>query len=461
MKNLLINLLRRTPFYGLAAGFYHGLQRMRLRKAIEAGQKRLESLPVKKILKNKGEPLNIVQLSSSDNMGGAALVAFRLHKAYGPLGHNPMMLVGKKLSEDKKVISISDTGDDPFAGLCAIEGLQYWSCLSSFDIPMREEFNEADLFHCHNLHGNYFNYFALPGLTRLKPSVWTLHDMQALTGHCAFSLDCARWETGCGDCPMLDAYPHLEKDTTRLLWEEKKEVFSKSNIEIVVPSKWLYDIVKKSILANKNVHLIYNGIDTGVFHPSDKREARDEFNIPPEKLVLITSASGGIKNPQKGGEFLLEALRKISHRKDIVVVSVGDKDYDPEIKGIEWINTGHIFDENEVAKWYSAADLLLYPSLADNCPLVILEALACALPVVTFSTGGIPELVRHMETGYIAEYKNTEQFVKGIELFLDDKGLRERAGKEARKDVEKSFTLDKMAAAYLELYYDVIERRSC
>lgn len=459
MNDKLLNLLKKNPFYALAASLYCGIQRPRLLKAIEAREKSLQAIPVKRVFKKKRESLNIVYLSTFDNKGGAALVAFRLHREYNRQGYNSVMLVGEKLSGDKNVIRIRDAGDNPFLRASWMGGLQYWNYLSSFDIANREEFKEADVLHCHNLHGDYFNYFALPGLTRLKPAVWTLHDMQAVTGHCAFSLDCGKWETGCGDCPMLDAYPRLEKDRTDLLWREKKDVFSRSDIDIVVPSKWLYDIVKKSILSDKKVHLIYNGIDTDVFRPLGRKEARKKFKIPPEKLVLITSASGGTKNPQKGGQFLLEALRKISHRKDILVVSIGDTDYDPEIKGIEWISTGHVFDESEVAWWYSVADIFLYPSLADNCPLSILEALACELPVVTFRTGGIPELVRHMKTGYIADYKDTEQFVKGIELFLDDRELREAAGKKARHDVQRSFTLEKMADAYLDLYYEVIKRR--
>ena len=460
MMNLLMNLLKKTPLYPLAAAFYHGVQKRRLPGAIKAGEKRLQSFPIKRVFKKKGDKLKIAFLSTLDNKGGAALVAFRLHREYKRQGHGSVMLVGNRLSDDKNVISIRDERDNHFGGTCRISGLQYRNYLSSFDLPLREEFQAADVLHCHNLHGDYFNYYALPGLTRLKPSVWTLHDMQAITGHCAFSLDCGRWETGCGDCPLLEAYPRLEKDTTAMLWQEKKDIYSRSDIDIVVPSRWLFDIVKRSILSEKKVHLIYNGIDTSVFRPVDKKEARKKLKIPPEKKVLITSSAGGTKNPQKGGRFLLDALGKIGHRKDIVVVSVGDSDYDPGIEGIEWISTGHIFDEKEVALWYSAADLFLYPSLADNCPLAIIEAMACELPVITFRTGGIPELVRHMETGFVADYKDTGQFVKGIEIFLDDGGLREAAGREARKDVERSFTLEKMAQAYLELYYDVIARRA-
>lgn len=451
-------ILKRLHLYGLAVRLYSGIHKRRWPKALEDRKRRLLALPVKKVLKEKGESLNIVQISTVDSLGGAALVAFRLHKAYKRQGHNPVMFVGDKLSEDKKVISIRDPKDNPFLWGCNKEGLQYWNYLSSFDIPRKAEFEQADILQFHNIHGDYFSYQALPGLTRLKPAVWTLHDMQSVTGHCAFSLDCGKWETGCGECPLLGAYPALEKDTTALLWKDKKEIYARTAVDIVVPSKWLYDIVKKSILAEKDIHLIYNGIDTTVFRPRPKAEMRKKLNIEPGRIVLITSAAGGMKNPQKGGAYLLEALSNMKLEEDVVLVSVGEKDSSHGIKGIKWINTGHIFNEEAIAEWYCAADLFLYPSVADNCPLVILEAMSCGLPVVTFDTGGIPELVRHMDTGYVAKHRDVDDFVKGMETFISDEGLRKSAGKRARAIAEKDFTVDKMADSYLELYYGVIEK---
>lgn len=472
VKEILIEILKKIHVYGVVICFYNGIQKRclpkwvlearkkRLIDAIKFSSNRLQSLPVKKVIKREGEPLRIAQINTCDNIGGAALVAFRLHKAYKKQGHRSFMLVGDKQSGDDNVISIRDNRDTQFLGICNREGLQYWNYLSSFDIPLKEEFSGADLFHCHNLHGDYFNYYALPGLTRLKPAIWTLHDMEALTGHCAFSLDCEKWQSGCGKCPMLYAYPPIEKDTTSLLWQGKKEIFTRSDIDIVVPSKWLFDIVKKGILADKEIHLIPNGIDTGIFHPYPKAEMRERFNLPFNKVVFITSASGGTKNPQKGGTYLLEALKKIRIKEDVVLVSLGDTNYNPGIEGVNWVSTGHIYEEAEVAKWYSAADIFLYPSIADNLPLAVLEAMSCGLPIVTFDTGGIPEMVRHMDNGYVAGYKDVLSLIKGMELFLYDTALREKAGRHAMEAVRKNFTIERMVNSYLELYYNVIAKRA-
>ena len=259
---------------------------------------------------------------------------------------------------------------------------------------------------------------------------------------------------------MLSGYPSLEKDTTDFMWQKKKELFQKSNLDIVVPSKWLYDIVRKSMLGDKKIHLIYNGVDAETFRPRSKSELRKKLNIPKDKIAFITSAAGGSKNPQKGAEYLLEALSSIQNKENIVFISLGEKNSVPLIEGLHWINTGHIYDEKVLAEWYSAADIFLYPSIADNCPLVVLEAMASGLPVITFDTGGIPEMVRHMETGYVARLRDVDDFFKGMRLFINDGELRESAGSCARATVEKSFTVEQMVNSYLNLYYEILEREN-
>lgn len=174
----------------------------------------------------------------------------------------------------------------------------------------------------------------------------------------------------------------------------------------------------------------------------------------------MTSASGGSKNPQKGAEHLLEALSRIQNKEGIVFISLGEKNSVPLMEGLHWINAGHIYNEKELAEWYSAADIFLYPSIADNCPLVVLEAMASALPVITFDTGGIPEMVRHIETGYVARLRDVDDFLKGMRLFINDGELRESAGSRARAAVEKSFTVEQMVNSYLNLYYEILEREN-
>jgi glycosyltransferase involved in cell wall biosynthesis len=406
--------------------------------------------------------LNILQINTVDNVGGAAKVAYRLKGGFKRKEHKSWMLVGTKLSSDSDVKQIPATNKYLRFGLNHLAygtQLQYLDYLNSFQIKNRKDFLNADIVNLHNLHGSYFNPFALPGLTKTKPVVYTLHDMWSFTGHCAHSFDCDKWQTRCGNCPYLSIYPTLRRDTTKILWKIKKWIYKKSNFVIVTPSMWLRDKVKKSMLYDKEVRLIYNGVDETIFHPMDKTEVRKKLGLPEDKTIITFSAHGGISSSWRSSNDIFEALRIIEHR-NIMFLNLGSSEkLDEKIRGdIEWLSIPHIYDEAKMAEYFAASDILLYPTLADNCPLVVLEAMACGTPVIAFNTGGVPELVDHMKTGYVAEYKNPADLADGVELFLSDEVLREKAGILARKKVEDNFTLDKMVESYLDLYYSMIKK---
>ena len=189
----------------------------------------------------------------------------------------------------------------------------------------------------------------------------------------------------------------------------------------------------------------------------DKTDVRKKLNLPLDKTILMFSAHKGLKNFWKGGDYLLKALEQIDDEK-VFFLNIGSKEnLDKRIKkSIEWVSIPYIDNETTMAEYYAASDLFLYPSLADNCPLVVLESMACGTPVIAFETGGIPELLTNMKTGYIARYKDVDDFVKGIKLFLNDLELRTKAGLSARKDVEMHFTLNKMVTLYEGLYHILI-----
>jgi len=413
--------------------------------------------------------LNILQINTLDGIGGAAKVASQLKEGLKRKGHKSGMLVGNKKTTDPDIKQIPTTnitnkyirfGLNYFTNKTVNKfQLQYMDFLNSFSIKNRKDFAKVDIVNLHNLHGNYFNPLALPSLTKIKPVVYTLHDMWSFTGHCAHSFDCEKWQTGCGNCPYLSVYPALERDSTRMLWKIKNWIYKRSNLGIVTPSKWLRDKVKESMLSDKEVKVIYNGIDEKIFHPMDKTEIRKKLKLPENKIIITFSAHGGVSSCWRSSEHLFEALGRVEHEK-IMFLNIGSQEkLDEKIKkDIEWLSVPHIYKEAKMAEYFAASDIFLYPTLADNCPLVVLEAMACGTPVISFNTGGVPELVDHMKTGYIAEYKNSEDLTKGLNLFLSDDNLRENAGILARKKVEDKFTLDKMIDAYIKLYYSMIKK---
>lgn len=422
----------------------------------------LESVPVPMPGRRCEDATRALLFSTTDIIGGAAKVAWWLHEGLRKRGQGSSMMVGWKYTDDRDVHIIRRAFKDrAFIGVCNNRGLHYYNNLSTFDLPREAVFQDADVLHFHNLHGNYFNPLALPGLTRLKPAVWTLHDMQAVTGNCAYSLDCEKWRAGCGGCSMRNVIPPMKFDATKDMWRAKADLYRETEIDIAVPSKWLLDIVQNSMLGGKRTHLVHNGVDVQTFRPMDKGAVRANLGIRQDGPVFITASNFGIDNPYKGGPYLLEALRRLAQGgTSAVVIAVGmDKGFDPGISGIKWISTGHLTDEGDIARHYSAADLFLLPTLADNFPLVVLEAMACGLPVVSFETGGVPEQVLHKVTGYIARYKDVDDFVAGIGYFMEDGRRIKEASALAVKRVNENFTLDIMVDKYVELYKELIERR--
>ena len=310
-----------------------------------------------------------------------------------------------------------------------------------------------DIIHLHNLHGGYFQTNLFPKLAEIAPIVWTFHDMFPITGHCAYSFECEKWKTGCGNCKRLDIYPSIKRDRTKFLWNYKSKIFNSADFTIVTPSLWLKKCVEESFLKNKDVRLIYNGIDLETFKQTNKSEARKELNLPQDKKIVLFSADGGVKNPFKGGEFVFEAFKKLKDRNDILFLNIGGRNKE---KSENWLDFGYVSKPETMAKLYSAADIYLFPSLADNCPLTAIESLACGLPVVTFETGGVPDIVENNKSGIVVEYKNSEMLINALEQLLDDDDLR---GKIAENAIltSKKFSSGRMALEYLKLYEELLK----
>ncbi len=419
------------------------------------------------IHKNKHENIkNIAIINTVAKTGGAAKIAYTVANEMGKRGFNSTMFTGiYEQLEDEQFVKFSQIGNEKEYNsnyqLSMTTGLIDFYFHSSFDIKNKIEFRKSDIVHLNNLHGGYFSLLALPELTALKPTIWTLHDDNSFTGHCGFSLKCSKWKNeSCKSCTCLDLYQAIPFDSADHIYETKKHIYKNisDDIVLVAPSQWLVDRVKKSILKDKEIRCIPNGINEKIFKPYDKKEVRDELNLPQDKKILMFACDGGTTSPWKGGEYILETYNRLSSDKDLFFISIGSGDK-ISIENGNYLKVPYIKDESLLAKYYSASDLFIYPSKADSFGIVVAEALSCCLPVITFNTGGIPEIVEHMKTGYVANYCDTDDFIKGIKIFLDDKNLRESASNRGRQVVEQKFTNDIMIASYMNLYNEVFERR--
>ncbi len=411
------------------------------------------------------QALSILHISAADRAGGSARAASRIHEGLKRSGVQSRMLVGWKYGKEQDVALVGSRPVRIFDRLCNKAAdwlsLQYLFLPSSRLLPFHRWVREADVIQLYNTHGGYFSHTILPALSRVRPVVWRLSDMWPMTGHCAYSFDCERWKTGCGSCPILSDYPELRHDRTALLWRIKQRVYHRSRLTLVAPSKWMAELARESpLLRAFPVHVIPNGLDTDVFHPVARSMARETLGIHPDRRVVLFSAQF-LVDRRKGLSLLTQALERIRATQhgnlELLMMGQGADGWSPPI-GLPVRRLGSIEDDRLLAMVYSAADGFVLPTLADNLPNSVLQSMACGTPVVSFRVGGVPEVVRHLETGYVAAYQDIEDLAHGIASLLEDAPLRARLGQQARAMIEAGHTLDAQAKRFIALYQQALEQ---
>lgn len=406
-------------------------------------------------------PLRILHISTADNSGGAARSTYRLHLGLQKLGHESRLLVRWKVTDDPLVRRIGcSLPDRVCAKIGELSGLQYLFYPSSFLLPLDPWFKWADIIQLHNVHGNFFSHTSLPLLSRLKPVIWWFHDMWPMTGHCAYAYDCEEWKRGCRGCSCaLTEYPPLRLNTSPLLWKIKKWAYDRSRLFIVPPSHWLEGVIAQSPLLNRFPRkIIPYGLDINVFRPWPKAMARQKWGLNP-KGKIISFCAFNIDNPRKGGTFLKEALKKLSVKNpgELTLLTVGERNEEwKPIGPIAVRHLGTISSDEELGSLFSACDLFVLPTLGDNPPHVVRESMACGTPVVSFNVGGVPELLRHMETGYLAQHKDSEDLARGIQLLLEQDELRARMGAKCRENAEREQSIELHCRRFSDLYQEIL-----
>ena len=417
--------------------------------------------------------MNILQINTAADSGGAAIAMTRLHHALNGQGHRSRIVARLRRAPQSDVLTIPEAlGARRSIVHRAFDNarmqLDAWFSLpqiyaSTKRLLNSEVFEQADIVQLHNLHGFYFNYELLPEISKRKPVVWTLHDMWALTGHCAYSYECDRWQTGCFSCPLLrgDGRRLVEPrptllDRTALQWRKKQDLYQSSKLHVVTPSLWLADQVANSVLGNALAiqHIPY-GLDLEVYHPVEQGAARKALGIPANAQVILFIAAN-VRQKRKGLVYLLDALRQLQ-RSEFFLLTIGGKPLPVEqLSGFRHAHLGQLSDESMLNLAYNAADLFVSPALADNLPLVVMESLASGTPVVCFDVGGLPEMVRHMETGYLARTQDAPDLAAGIRAILDDGALRARMRSNCRAFAVAHYDLEEQARHYVGLYEHAI-----
>jgi glycosyltransferase involved in cell wall biosynthesis len=436
-------------------------------------------------------------VSAADLGGGAELSAWNLFKTYRNRGYQVRLAVGRKFTDDPDVVSIErDSRRNPWARFWVRAGdrlaevgnhpgdagrlrdLALWTGepLRWLDIARgREDFDHPgtwrllesesfDIVHCYNLHGGYFDLRILPAMSRRHRVILDLRDAWLLSGHCAHSLGCDRWKSGCGQCPDLNIYPSVRRDSTAFNWRRKQQIFSRSRLHVASPSHWMMQKVRESMLGPHVVEsrVVPTGIDLAVFRPDDKERIRKTLDIPIDAKVLLFVAYGVRRNYWKDFQTLASAFRLLGERmagQKLLLIGLGDKtpsDGQPD-GGVRFIP--HLQSAKEVAKYYQAADVYVHAAVVDTFPRAVLEALACGTPVIGTRVGGIPEQIRDVDevgedaaTGVIVPPGEAETLMHAIERVLTNDALRQQMSRNAAAEGRDRFDLQRQADRYLAWY---------
>lgn len=323
---------------------------------------------------------------------------------------------------------------------------------------------DADIIHLHWINQGFVSIKGLKQILALgKPVVWTLHDMWSATGICHYAGPCTNYQTVCGKCPLLGT--DHSNDLSRRIYKLKKRTYGSAPINFVTCSSWLRSLVEKSSLikTSNTVCNIPNPIDTDFFIPvPDKTEARRELGLPLHKKLILFGAVNAA-DTRKGFSYLIDTLNilhsQYSHLSTEIELVVFGKSDSLELDKLPYksIPLGYITQPEELRKMYQAADIYVTPSLEDNLPNTIMEAMSCGTPCIGFNVGGIPEMI-NSTCGYVARYKDTADMAFGINYVLDAQRYSAMS-QTARAKVEIEYSEKTVSSQYIRLYKQLLHAK--
>lgn len=409
-------------------------------------------------------------VNSFDIKGGAAIATHRLHQALRTIGVDSRMRVQYKHSGEHHVIGPETKVQKAMAvARPQIEGLLTKACggkptaiYSPAMLPNRSIAHEADQLGVDLVHLFWINaaFMRVEAIADFRqPLVWTLHDMWPFTGGCHYDDECGKFRDSCGGCPVLRS--DKENDLSRRVWKRKQQSWDKLPMTIVATSRWLADMARQSsVFRGKRIEILPNPIDTMRYKPIDKKVARDAWNLPQDKKLMLFSAFRATADKRKGNQFLIPALEQLAQAgwgKDTELLVIGAHAPEDDIDlGMKIHYMGYLNDEVSQVLLYSAADVTVAPSMQENLSNTVMESLACGTPVVAFDIGGMPDLIDHQQNGYLAKPFESEDLAQGIAWVLGDSERHAALRAHARLQVVQRYTMETVAMRYRDLYQELL-----
>jgi len=424
--------------------------------------------------------MRILQISTYDISGGAGRAAYRLHRGLRDTGHDCRMLVRYKDTNDDFVSCVApenqanESDEALYLGVAiqghyidshrtAVSNTLFSLHYPGHDLSTLPLVKEADIINLHWV-AQYQSLLTLKRLFDLgKPVVWTLHDQWAFTGGCHYAAGCEKYQADCRACPQLAEDPfHLPEAVLK----DKLRLFKNAHLTIVTPSRWMGACAEKSALfKDLRVEVIPNALETDRFMPFPKAKAKKKIGLGPDTVTLLFGGVSG-NEKRKGFHKLMGAVRtclkdpgfrNLVKTKKIRLICFGNASDALEGVGIPVKALGYLDSEKDIVTAYGAADLFVLPSLEDNLPNTMLEAMSCGTPVVAFDLGGIPDGVKNGETGQLVPSGDVRQMGRAILSLISNPEQRKAMGKACRRKAQEQYRLEIQARRYVDLYQELVE----
>lgn len=401
--------------------------------------------------------MKVLLVNTSECTGGAAIAALRLTEALNHNGVEARMLVRDRRGGRPAVTALP--------GRWAARLHFYWERLviwlhnglsrrmlwyvdianAGTDITQLPEFREADVVHLHWVNQGMLSLDDIGRIVHSgKRVVWTMHDQWPYTGVCHHSVDCRLFQSHCHHCPQL-CRPSA-RDLSYRVFRRKLELMRGARVTFVGCSRWIAGLAATSALLQGQKVVAVPNVVPEVFCPMDRTEARRRMGLPDGGRLVLFGACR-VSDRRKGADYMIEACRRLAH-KDVTLVIVGGQGaWMRQELPLPAVVTDYIGSEADMAALYAAADVYVTPSLMENLPNTIAEAMSCGTPCVGFDTGGIPEMIDHLENGYVARYRDVDDLARGIDHVLDH-DLRQAA----RRKAAETYAPDLVARQYINIY---------
>lgn len=413
--------------------------------------------------------MRVLIVNTSERIGGAAIAAGRLMDALKNNGIKAKMLVREKQTDRISVTGLKKNGWRVWQFIW--ERILIWKenqfrkhnlfavdiANTGTDITSIPEFQEADIIHLHWINQGMLSLNDIQKILQSgKPVVWTMHDMWPCTGICHHARECDKYHQECHHCPYIYK-GGSKKDLSNQVFKKKKELYQLAPITFITCSQWLKGRAGQSALLNGHTIVdIPNPINTSLFKPQNTLVARNRMGLPTDKK-LILFGSVKVTDKRKGIDYFIESCKLLAETHPELKEELGVVVYGKNSEQLKSLIPFQVFpldfinSDKELVNVYNAVDLYVTPSLEENLPTTIMEAMACGVPCVGFNVGGIPEMIDHLHNGYVAEYKSAEDLANGVIWTLNESEYHTLSEEACRKAVS-NYSESIIAKKYIDIF---------